>query len=40
MSHWKTFKNDVLTNSREEILRKALAEMGNKTVTKILYKYV
>ena len=35
MSHWKTFKNDVLTNSREDILRKALAEMGVELDTSI-----
>lgn len=28
MSHWKTFKSDVLTNTKESLLRTALAEIG------------
>lgn len=28
MSHWKTFKNDALTNTKIDLLGKALKEMG------------
>ena len=35
MSHWKTFKNDCLTNTRMEILSKALQEMGVELDTSI-----
>jgi hypothetical protein len=28
MSHWRTFKNDVLTNTKENLLKKAVTELG------------
>lgn len=28
MSHWKTFKSEVLTNTKEDLLRTALSEIG------------
>jgi hypothetical protein len=35
MSHWKTFKSDVLANTRIDLLTKALTDMGVELDTSI-----
>lgn len=35
MSHWKKFTNDVLTNTKEELLRTSLSEIGVELDTSI-----